>query len=120
MGKEKLLAMMSEDNKEELDLKAFCEIQLYLADEVLREITDVSVVGLWLKLGNLYMTKSLTNRLYLKQRLYTLRMRECMSLKAHIDKFNKIIIDLKNINIKIDVENQVIIVLCSHCYDLTI
>lgn len=56
-GKKKLLAMMLEDSKEELDLKVLCVIQLYLADEVLREVIDeVSMVGPWLKLESLYMT----------------------------------------------------------------
>lgn len=62
---------------------------------------------------SLYMTKSLTNRLYLKQRLYTLRMRKSISLKVHLDEFNKITMDLKNIDVKIDDEHQAIIVLCS-------
>lgn len=58
-----------------------------------------------------YIHNQVLNRLYLKQYLYALRMREDMSLKAHLNKFNKIIIDFKNIDIKIDDEDQVIIVL---------
>ncbi|GAV88728.1 UBN2_2 domain-containing protein, partial [Cephalotus follicularis] len=59
------------------------------------------------------MTKSLTNRLYLKQRLYTLQMKKGMSVKEHIENFNKVIHDLKNTNIKIDDEDQALILLCS-------
>lgn len=40
MGKEKFLATMSEDKKEELNLKALCAIQLCLANKVLQEIAE--------------------------------------------------------------------------------
>ena len=39
-GKDKLLESMSNDEKEELEMKAHSAIQLYLADEVLREVAD--------------------------------------------------------------------------------
>lgn len=105
---------MLEDVRDEFNIKALSKIQLCLGDEVFWDVTDeVSTVGLWLKLESLHMTKSLTNMLYLNQYLYTLRMRESMSLKAHVDEFNKTIMYLKNINIKIDTRYQVIIVLWS-------
>ena len=76
-GKSKLSEFMSEDEKEELEMKAHSTIQLCLDDEVLREVADEDIAaGLWLKLESLYMIKSLTNKLYLKQRLFTLRMKE--------------------------------------------
>ena len=43
------------------------------------------------------MTKSFTNRLYMKQRLYTIRMKEGTPVFDHLDEFNRIVIDLKNI-----------------------
>lgn len=111
--KEKFHVTMSEDDKNELYIKSLSAIQLYLAHKVLREVVDEDfTVRLWLKLESLYMTKSFTDRLYLKQHIYTLKMREYMSLKAHLNEFNKIIMDLKNIDINVDDENQVIIVLC--------
>jgi hypothetical protein len=57
----------------ELEEKAHSAILLSLSDEVLREVADEeTAAGLWKKLKSLYMKKSLMNRLYLKQRLYTL------------------------------------------------
>ena len=57
--------------------------------------------------------KSLTNRLYLKQQLYTLKMKEGTPIAKHLDEFNKIIFDLKNIDIKLEDEDQLLILLCS-------
>ena len=76
-----------------------------LFDEVLREVTDEdTAAGLWKRLENIYMKKSLTNRLYLKQRLYTLKMKEGTLIAKHLDEFNKIILDLKNMDIKLEMK----------------
>ncbi|KAL6319440.1 hypothetical protein AAG906_014115 [Vitis piasezkii] len=57
---------MSDKENDELMEKAHSTILLCLGNEVL----------LWLRLESLYMMKSLTNNLYLKKRLYTLKMKE--------------------------------------------
>jgi hypothetical protein len=51
------------------------------------------------------MKKSLTNHLFLKQRLYIQKMQKGMLLCDHLDEFNKILIDLKNIDIQVDDED---------------
>ncbi|GJR12409.1 retrovirus-related pol polyprotein from transposon TNT 1-94 [Tanacetum coccineum] len=54
-----------------LDEKAHSTILLSLSDEVLYEVADEeTAAGVWKKLEKLYMTKSLTNKLLLKQRLF--------------------------------------------------
>nr|KYP75559.1 hypothetical protein KK1_019749 [Cajanus cajan]KYP75562.1 hypothetical protein KK1_019753 [Cajanus cajan] len=48
------------------------------------------------------MTKSLANKLYLKHNFYTFEMPAGKALDDHLDNFNKIILVLENIEIKID------------------
>ncbi|GJV95717.1 retrovirus-related pol polyprotein from transposon TNT 1-94 [Tanacetum coccineum] len=64
-------------------------------------------------LTSLYMKKSLSNRLYLKKKLYTYYMSPDMKLGDHIDEFNKLILDLANVNIEIEDEDQTLMLLTS-------
>ena len=65
-----------------LEEKSHSTIMLCLADDVITEVSDEEIAaGLWLKLESLYMTKSLTNKLLLKQRLFGLRMAEGTQLR---------------------------------------
>uniref|UniRef100_A0A803PQ28 Uncharacterized protein n=1 Tax=Cannabis sativa TaxID=3483 RepID=A0A803PQ28_CANSA len=54
---------------QEIEVKAHSAIPLSLEDEVPREVIDEeSAMGLWNKLGSIYMKKLLTNKLYLKKK----------------------------------------------------
>jgi hypothetical protein len=97
----------------ELDEKAHSAILLSLSNGVLRDVADEeTAAGLWKKLENLYMKKFLTNKLYFKQWLYALKMKEGMPLCDHLDEFNKILMDLKKIEVQVDDKNQALILLC--------
>jgi len=74
---------------------------------------EKSAVTIWLKLENLYMTKSLANRLFLKYKLYIFKMMPRKTLEDYIDDFNKIILDLENIEIKMDEKDQALLLLRS-------
>ena len=61
---------MTDSDWEDLDARALNTSRLCLADEVLFDIVGESTAeGLRGKLETLYMTKSLTNRIYLKRQL---------------------------------------------------
>ena len=59
------------------------------------------------------MSKSLTNKLNLKRKLYELKMAEGADLAQHVHTFNKIISDLLWIDIKFDDENKAMMLLSS-------
>ena len=99
---------------EELDEKALSAIQLCLANTVLQEVLmEKTSFALWKRLETLYATKSLANRLVLKQRLFTFRMNEGELLRDHISQFITLLNDLKNVEVHIDDEDQAMLLLCS-------
>ncbi|GJT81193.1 zinc finger, CCHC-type containing protein [Tanacetum coccineum] len=111
---ETLPADMKAGEKAALKKKAYSTLILCLGDRVLRKVTkETNAAGIWTKLTSLYMTKSLANRLYLKKKLYTYYMSPCTKLGDHIDKFNKLILDLVNIDIEIEDEDQALMLLTS-------
>eukprot|EP00253_Pinus_taeda_P026489 PITA_26489 len=61
---------------------------------------------LWDKLGTLYQSKSLVNKLLLWKKLYNLRMKDGDSVTEHLNAFNIIVSQLASIDIKIPDEER--------------
>ena len=92
--------------------KAHSTIILHLSDEVLREVAkERSASGLWTKLEEMFLKKSLAKRLYMKRRLYTFSMKDGTTMKDHLDEFNKLILDLENVSINLEDEDRALILL---------
>ncbi|KAH9684680.1 DNA (cytosine-5)-methyltransferase [Citrus sinensis] len=90
--------------------KAHSTIILHLSDEVLREVSkERTAAGLWAKLEEMLLKKSLAMRLYMKRRLYTFSMKDGVAMKDHVDEFNKLILDLENVNIILEDEDMALI-----------
>ncbi|KAG8475219.1 hypothetical protein CXB51_032079 [Gossypium anomalum] len=85
-------------------------VQSGLKKKVLMEKT---LSALWKRLETLYATKSLANRLVLKQHLFTFRMNEGELFRDHISQFITLLNDLKNVEVHIDDEDQAMLLLYS-------
>jgi len=69
----------------ELETRAVATILLCLGDDVIYHVMDEeSSAAIWLKLESRYMSKSMTNKLYIKNRLYRMKMVEGSNLSQHI------------------------------------
>jgi hypothetical protein len=105
---------MTDDKWQDIDERALSAIQLSLSFDVLREVMhEKSAATLWKKLEELYMTKSIANKLRLKERLYIIRMSEGTSMQSHLNEFNSIIVDLESLDVKIDDEGKTILLVVS-------
>jgi hypothetical protein len=69
--------------------------------------------NLWDKLGKLYQSKSLVNKLFLRKKLYNLRMRDGDSVAEHLNAFNTVVSQLVYVEIKISDEGKYINLQCS-------
>ncbi|CAL1359620.1 unnamed protein product [Linum trigynum] len=107
-------AAVDDDESNTLEEKAHSTIMLLWSDDVIIEVAaEKTSAGLWLKLESLYMMKSLTNKLHLKTRLFSLRMQEVTPLRDHLEQLNSILLDLRNIDVKVDDEDGALILLVS-------
>ena len=68
---------VSDEEWKKLDRKAKSAIRLYVSDSVLLNVLgEATAKALWDKLGTLYQSKSLVNKLFLRKKLYNLRMKD--------------------------------------------
>jgi hypothetical protein len=105
---------MSTKEWEKLERRERSTIQLCLADSVLLNVSgEYSSKKLWDKLGSLYQSKYLVNKLFLRNKLYLLRMSDGSSVTEHLNAFNTILSQLSSVDIKITEEEKCISLLCS-------
>jgi hypothetical protein len=105
---------MSKEDWYKLDRRARSTIRLCLEDSMLLNVSGESTAKeIWDKLGNLYQSKSLVNKLFLRKKLYHLRMEDGDSVTEHLNAFNTLVSQLGSINIMIAEEDKCITLLCS-------
>lgn len=91
---------------------AFTSIILNLFDSVIKQVNDeTSACRLWTKLESLFLRKSLSNKIFLKKKLFGFKMEPSKALELNLDDFKKVSIELANIGEAISDENQAVILL---------
>jgi len=85
------MAMLAEDWVK-LYRKEKSTIRLCVSDSILLNVSEEgSAKALWDKLGTLYQSKSLVNKLLLWKKLYNLRMKDGDLLIEHLNAFNIVV-----------------------------
>lgn len=105
---------LSDSEKSDVMEMAFSTFTLHLDDKVMRKVSSESTAaGLWKKLEDLYLNKSLQDRIYRKSKFFEFKMHESKSIRDSLDEYNRLTLDLDDIGIKIDDEDKAIILLNS-------
>ncbi|KAL5556552.1 hypothetical protein UlMin_038788 [Ulmus minor] len=85
-GETDLPNLLSAEEKQDLIKTSYITIVLNLADIVLRQVNDEDIAAkIWIKLESLYMTKSLSGKIYLKEQLFGFKMDQSKSLEDNLD-----------------------------------
>ncbi|KAJ0085618.1 hypothetical protein Patl1_08247 [Pistacia atlantica] len=99
---------------DKMDRKARGLIRICLEDSVLTNVMDQDTAkGLWQKLENMYLSKSLVNVLFRRKKLYNLRMYDGDSVAAHLDEFNTLVNQLLAVDVQVTESEKVVTLLCS-------
>ena len=82
----------SQEYWDKLERRARSTIRLCLSNSVLLNVSsEDSAVNLWAKLGSLYQSKSLVNKLFLQKKLFHLRMDENDTVTEHLNVYNTLV-----------------------------
>ncbi|KAL8470418.1 hypothetical protein ACS0TY_033050 [Phlomoides rotata] len=96
----------------EIGEKAHSAIILCLGDKPLREVCkEKTAIDVWRKLESLYQTKSVSNKLYVKQKLLDFRMLDGKDLNEQLDTFNRYIDDLEDLDVKMEDDDKALMLL---------
>ena len=98
---ERLIEITDDDKWNEMDGNTIVDLYLALADWVLSSVEEKNTAKkIWDTLTKLYKGKSLHNKIFLKIRLYTLRMVESTLVTDHINTLKTLFSQLTTLVIK--------------------
>ena len=105
---------ISENEWVKMNRQECSSIRLCLAkDQKYFVMHETVAKDLWRKLEDKFMTRSVENRLYLKKKLFRFNYKEDTSMHNHMDASDKILADLRNLDVEIAEEDKVLCLLNS-------
>ncbi|KAG8481222.1 hypothetical protein CXB51_025972 [Gossypium anomalum] len=114
LGIDKMPSTLTDEEKKRKDQKALTQLHLHLSNKILQDVMkEKTVAALWKRLEQICMSKTLTSKLHMKQRLYSHRLEESASVHEHLTVFKEILSNLEAMEVQYDKEDLGLILLCS-------
>ncbi|KAK5839321.1 hypothetical protein PVK06_008098 [Gossypium arboreum] len=114
LGIDKMPSILTDEEKKRKDRKALTQLHLYFSNEILQDVMkEKTVAALWKRLEQICMSKTLTSKLHMKQRLYAHRLEEGASVHEHLIVFKEILSNLEAMEVQYDKEDLGLILLYS-------
>ena len=105
---------VDDDKWDEMKAQASTTIRMCISDQIMYHVMEeTSPKKIWDKLDGQFMSKTVTRKLYLKQKLFGLKMQEGSDLAEHINVFNQSVANLVKVEVTVEDEDRAIILLCS-------
>ncbi|KAG8477716.1 hypothetical protein CXB51_027660 [Gossypium anomalum] len=96
LGIDKMPSTLTDEENKHKDRKALPQLHLHLSNEILQDVMkEKTVAALWKRLEQICMSKTLTSKLHMKQRLYAHRLEEGASVHEHLTVFKEILSNLE-------------------------
>ncbi|KAG8479503.1 hypothetical protein CXB51_029288 [Gossypium anomalum] len=114
LGIDKMPSTLTDEEKKRKDRKALTQLHLHLSNEILQDVMkDKTAAAVWKRLEQICMSKTLTSKLHMKQRLYAHRLEKGASIHERLAVFNEILSNLEAIEVQYDKEDLGLVLLCS-------
>ncbi|KAG8489449.1 hypothetical protein CXB51_017818 [Gossypium anomalum] len=96
LGIDKMPSTLTNEEKKCKDRKPLTQLHLHLSNEILQDVMkEKTAAALWKRLEQICMSKTLTNKLHMKQRLYAHCLEECVPVREHLTVFKEILSNLE-------------------------
>ncbi|KAG8472856.1 hypothetical protein CXB51_034830 [Gossypium anomalum] len=106
LGIVKIPSTLTDEKKKRKDQKTLTQLHLHLSNEILQDVMkEKTATALWNRLEQICTSKTLTSKLYMKQRLYTHRLEEGASVHEHLTVFKEILSNLEAMEVQYDKED---------------